>query len=87
MAELWGGPEDGSEVWMPPGELPAMVGVHRTAWDHTLVVIRGRAVELAAAGALPHVLVYELHTGGPVLGLERPPDRPVYLWAQLLIRQ
>jgi hypothetical protein len=54
QAELWGGPEDGARVWMPPGELPRLVGVHRTA-DGALVPIRGRQLNLERA----HVCVYE----------------------------
>lgn len=58
MAELWGGPEDGAQVWMPPGELPRLVGVHRTA-DGALVPIRGRGV---LDTETPHVCVYERAT-------------------------
>lgn len=30
-AHLWGGPEDGAELWLPPGAVPDVIGVTRTA--------------------------------------------------------
>lgn len=51
---LWGGPEDGAQLWVPPGELPQLVGAHRTL-DGALVPIRGRALH----AELEHVAVYE----------------------------
>lgn len=57
QVELWGGPEDGALVWMPPGDLPRLVGVHRTQ-DGALIPIRGRQLNLELA----HVLVYERAT-------------------------
>jgi hypothetical protein len=56
-AQLRGGPEDGATVWLPDGDLPARVGVHRLP-DGALVPIRGRALTLE----LGHVAVYERAT-------------------------
>lgn len=90
-ATLWGGPEDGASVLLPPGELPARIGVHRTA-DGLLVPIRGRALVLEVPG-LP---VYErgsralLRQRAKVMGLAcyagPDPAVPVYLWAPLVTR-
>jgi hypothetical protein len=55
--QLWGGPMDGEHVWMPRGELPARIGMHRTARDE-LVVIRGRAI-LNMPLTPAHLDVYE----------------------------
>lgn len=91
--QLWGGPEDGATVMLPPGELPARIGVHRTAHGD-LVPIRGRALVLE----LPTLPLYE--QVNPVsyrhwcAVLERDdsryphvrPDEPLYLWAQLPAR-
>ena len=54
MVELWGGPEDGERVWVPPGDLPQLVGVHRT-WAGVLVPIRGAVLQRNS----DHVAVYE----------------------------
>lgn len=64
-ALLWGGPEDGAAVWLPPGDPPARVGVHRTG-DGALVPVRGRALLHEAAGhpAAGHLQVYERATVG-----------------------
>lgn len=56
-AQLWGGPEDGATLYVPPGELPALIGAHRTL-DGALVPIRGRALHVE----LEHVEVYERAT-------------------------
>jgi hypothetical protein len=85
-AQLWGGPEDGARLWMPPGDLPARVGAHRTARGE-LVPIRGRALVLE----LDHLPVYERARAaqvtvlGTVVNLEDP-EAPVYLWAPLVTR-
>lgn len=63
QVELYGGPFDGGSVWCPPGELPDVVGVHRTA-DGALVPIRSATVRL-----LPHVESYRL--GEPAAALAR----------------
>jgi hypothetical protein len=55
IAQLWGGPEDGETLWVPPGDLPRLVGVHRT-YAGVLVPIRGRGV---LERNLEHVCVYE----------------------------
>lgn len=41
LVELWGGPFDGERIWCPPGDLPELIGVHRTE--------DGRAVPIRAA--------------------------------------
>jgi hypothetical protein len=61
--ELWGGPFDGATLWCPPGELPDVVGMHRTA-DGALVPIRS-----ATARLMPHVESYRL--GEPAAALAR----------------
>jgi hypothetical protein len=80
--ELYGGPEDGALLWLPPGELPHKLGVHRiTSGD--LVPIRGRALVLE----LPALPVYQR-------AADVKPDRvlrdghqvPVYVWAVLVSR-
>jgi hypothetical protein len=53
--QLWGGPMDGERVFLGDGDLPARVGMHRTA-DGALVPIRSRAM---ADGQHQHVDVYE----------------------------
>lgn len=52
LVELWGGPFDGDRLWCPPGELPDVIGAHRTA-DGAVVPIRS-----AVARLLPHVETY-----------------------------
>lgn len=52
LLELWGGPHDGERVWCPPGDLPDVIGVHRTA-DGAVVPVRS-----ATARMLPHVQTY-----------------------------
>jgi hypothetical protein len=59
-AELWGGPMDGASVFMGDGELPARVGMHRTA-DGQLVPIRTRAL-VQLQHSPEHVQVYERAT-------------------------
>jgi len=54
LVELWAGPEDGASVYVPPGELPPRLGIHRTQRGE-LVSIRGRALVLE----LPHLPVYQ----------------------------
>lgn len=60
--QLWGGPMDGATVFVGDGELPARVGMHRTADDY-LVPIRTRALQGPLEGDLAamytHVQVYE----------------------------
>lgn len=58
LVELWGGPHDGATVWCPPGELPRVIGVHRTE-DGTVVPVRS-----ALVGMLPGVDVYVLGIDG-----------------------
>lgn len=65
--ELWGGPFDGDSVWCPPGDLPPVVGIMRTA-DGAVVPTRSATVRL-----LPHVAAYRL--GDPVAA--RAAGRPV----------
>ena len=67
QAQLWGGREDGATVYLPPGELPRQIGVHRTA-DGQLVPIRARSVLYQE---LAHVAVYEhvtVELARPVFG-------------------
>jgi hypothetical protein len=96
-AQLWGGPEDGARLWMPPGDLPARVGTHRNQRGE-LVPIRGRALLLE----LEHLPVYE-HLTLPTLrlwrdvvgqrgrlfdpaGCQQLEDVLLYLWAPLVTR-
>jgi hypothetical protein len=55
MALLWGGPEDGGTVYVPPGDLPRLLGQHRDG--------RGQVVTIRGAGVLENapdsVAVYE----------------------------
>lgn len=69
QVELWGGPYDGDRVWCPPGELPPVIGVHRTD-DGALVPVRS-----AVCRMLPGVDTYVLGIDG--LGTT-PADR--YVW-------
>lgn len=92
-ARLWGGPEDGATVWMPPGDLPARVGVIRDGAG-LLVPLRG-AGQLATPD--PQVAVYEHLTRGVLrawcglmgaggwesAGLDEP---PTYIWRELVTR-
>lgn len=55
--QLWGGPMDGAAVFVGDGDLPARVGMHRTA-DDALVPIRGSA-QLNMPVVAQHVQVYE----------------------------
>lgn len=55
QAQLWGGPEDGASLYVPPGDLPRRIGAHRTA-DGALVPIRGAALLHENPG---HIQVYE----------------------------
>jgi hypothetical protein len=87
-AQLWGGPEDGARLWMPPGDLPARVGAHRTARGE-LVPIRGHALvmeleHLPVYERLTAVLAHHFPAADPAVLLE--PDAPVYLWAPLVTR-
>lgn len=47
LVELWGGPDDGATVWVPPGELPPVIGVHVTD-DGTVVPVRSATARLMA---------------------------------------
>lgn len=64
LVTLWGGPEDGAQLWLPPGQLPAAIGVVRLAAG--LEVIRSVTVR-----RLPGVHTYRC--GGTV-------DAPRYLY-------
>lgn len=93
-ARLWGGPEDGATVWMPPGDLPARVGVLRTGTG-LLVPIRGRG-QLATAPEA--VAVYEhltrgvlrtwceLMEAGSAWQWVRLDEPVVYVWRELVTR-
>lgn len=71
LVELWGGPFDGTQVWCPPGELPDVVGMHRTA-DGTVVPVRA-----ASARLLPHVVTYRL---GELMAARYRGRAPRYLY-------
>jgi hypothetical protein len=78
QAVLFGGPEDGATVWVPPGSPPQLLGVHRME-DGALVPVRDQR-QLSAARE--QVVVYQRAPE-----LDRPcrcPDRrhavPVYRW-------
>jgi hypothetical protein len=60
-AQLWAGPMDGQAVFLGDGELPARVGMHRTA-DGALVPIRSRALLAGLPLAAGQVAVYERAT-------------------------
>jgi len=83
--QLWGGPEDGATVYVPPGPAPLLVGVHRMA-DGALVPIRGRSLDRELA----HVQVYErAHPAWVRLllpGWRRGYGRPLYVHRELLER-
>ena len=77
-AELWAGPEDGTTVWMPPGELPDRVGVHRTA-DGKAVTIRGGILDRMVTPG--HIAVYRRCPDvRPDLVLPSGQTVPVYVW-------
>lgn len=72
-AELYGGPHDGEQVWMPSGDLPETIALHR-AEDGTVVPLRG---ELARV--LPSVATYTLDPEdpeGPRYRYQRPQQAP-----------
>lgn len=48
LVTLWGGPFDGSQLWLPPGPLPTVVEVVRMG-SGALVAVRGEAAALMAA--------------------------------------
>lgn len=54
LVHLWGGPHDGDAVWVPPGELPDVIGVHRTT-DGKVTPVRGVMLQV-----LPDVAAYRL---------------------------
>lgn len=90
-AQLWGGPEDGATVWLDGADLPARVGVHRTA-DGVLVPIRTRALLMHADAG--HVAVYERAvalTAVPTLTMAQAlrtiaQTGPLYLHRELVTR-
>lgn len=71
LVELWGGPFDGERVWCPPGDLPDVLGAHRTA-DGAVVPIRSTTARL-----LPHVASYRR---GSVAGARPQRQGPRYLY-------
>lgn len=71
LVELYGGPFDGDRLWCPPGELPDVVGVHRTT-DGAAVPIRS-----ATARLLPHVSTYRL---GDLVAARARGRAPRYLY-------
>lgn len=68
LVELYGGALDGDRLWLPPGDLPDVIGVHRTA-DGAAVPIRSATLRM-----LPHVEAYRwcpdrlryVHDGRPL---------------------
>lgn len=95
--QLWGGPEDGATLWVPVGELPRLVGVHRTE-DGALVPIRGRSLnlELAHVTVYEHVHLHLLHCWRERVGdrvrlfdpgrVQRLEDVPLYVHRDLVTR-
>lgn len=94
FAQLWGGPEDGGTVWLPPaGDLPARLGILRDARGQA-VTLRGRAM-LDQPATPAQVAVYE-HLTLPLLrawcelmgqdpaGYTVTDTPPVYLWRDLV---
>lgn len=94
--QLYGGPEDGATVYVPPGNLPERVGVARQP-DGALVPIRSRQI-LADPAAAGHVQVYEHLTPAVFRGwchalgrddhtwARLPEDVPLYVWRELATR-
>ena len=56
---LWGGPHDGAQLWLPPGELPELLGVQR-GQDGQLYPLRS-----SLARMLPAVETYRLNPDLP----------------------
>lgn len=52
LVELWGGSMDGATLWLPPGQLPPVIGVTTTPAGAVV------PVRAAVAQQLPHVHVY-----------------------------
>lgn len=89
VVSLWGGPEDGADLYMPPGELPERLGVHRTRRGE-LVGVRGHALH----GPLEALPLYSQVRTGQVAGTglawltwtAGDARHPVYVHAELLQR-
>lgn len=74
IVPLWGGVEDGAELYLAPGELPAQIGVQRTRRGE-LFAIRGHAL---TDDSRPLVALYDR--------CRRGRDGTVYVAAELVAR-